>query len=90
MSICVVRCVATCSSEMERPPLLHCCNFEEVDRSSVSSPTSDTTDSTDISELSSGDQDHEGGWGWVVVAASFYCVAIVGGVRKLLIYNIRL
>ena len=57
-------------------------------RASVSTPTSDTTDTSDtsdtsdMSELSAGERDQEGGWGWVVVAASFYCVAIVGGVSS--------
>ena len=46
------------------------------------SNTSDTSDTSDTSELSSGERDQEGSWGWVVVAASFYCVAIVGGVSS--------
>ena len=49
-------------------------------RASVSTPTSDTSDTSDMSDQSSGEREEEGGWGWVVVAASFYCVAIVGGV----------
>ena len=70
------------SSSRERPPLMSSYqNYNEQDDSSTRDSDSDIlvstteTESEDEAGLMSGYN-----WGWVIVMASFYCVAIVGGV----------